>query len=94
MTSHGAATRSALGAAARRAQLVLVHRCTCSAERRAPAHQETHTARRARTMPRGSAAGDTRRDAARHPHSHRAEAAAEKDIAPRCDLIGGCCAST
>jgi hypothetical protein len=35
-------------------------------------------------MPRVGAAGDTRRDAARHPHSHRAEAAAEKDIAPRC----------
>jgi hypothetical protein len=34
-------------------------------------------------MSRGGVAGDTRRDAARHTHCHRAEAAAEKDIAPR-----------
>ena len=78
MTSHSAATRLALGAAVRRLQLVLFHRCTCSAERRAPAQQETHAARAGRTMPRGSAARRSRGGAARRTHSHKAECCTER----------------
>jgi hypothetical protein len=78
ITTHGAATRSALGAAVRRLQLVLVHRWTCSAERCVSVLQETQAAHRTCMMPRGGVAGDTRREAARHPHSHRAECCCRK----------------
>jgi hypothetical protein len=85
ITSHGAATRLAMGVAVRRLQLVLVHRCTCSADRCVSVLQETQAAHRTRMMPRGGVAGDTWRDAARHPHSHRAECCCRKYIAPRCE---------
>jgi hypothetical protein len=78
MTSHGATTRLAMDVAARRLQLVLFHRWTCSAERCVSVLQETQAAHRTRMMPRGGVAGDTRRDAARHPHSHRAECCCRK----------------
>jgi hypothetical protein len=46
MSSHGAATRSALGAAVRRVLLVLIHRCT--QQRRAPRASAARNARRTR----------------------------------------------
>ena len=85
MSSHGAATRLAMSVAVRRLQLMLVHWCTCRAERCAPAQQETHAARRTRAMPRSGVARRSRGSAARRMHSHRAECCTQRrTCAPRC----------